>query len=167
VGDDVIALQDLLISKSYLASGYNTGYFGSLTQAAVIKFQSAYGISPASGRFGPITRATIAGLKIANVLTTSPITTTSTTTFTRDLMIGSQGDDVKSLQIFLNSHGFIVSESGAGSPGNETNYFGNATKSAVIRFQETYSDAILKPLGLTAGTGLFGEGTRGFVRERF
>jgi len=36
-GSDVTGLQNFLISKSYLGSGYNTGYFGSLTQKALIK----------------------------------------------------------------------------------------------------------------------------------
>lgn len=57
--------------------------------------------------------------------------------FTRDLTIGSRGDDVKALQQFLNSHGFQVSASGPGSSGNETTYFGRATKEALIQWQIT------------------------------
>ncbi|OHA26141.1 MAG: hypothetical protein A3C06_03955 [Candidatus Taylorbacteria bacterium RIFCSPHIGHO2_02_FULL_46_13] len=38
-GDDVTALQNKLITRGYLASGYNGGYFGALTQTAVQKFQ--------------------------------------------------------------------------------------------------------------------------------
>src|SRR3989344_6619570 len=36
-GDDVVALQNILISKGHLAAGLNTGYFGNLTKAAVAK----------------------------------------------------------------------------------------------------------------------------------
>ncbi len=38
-GNDIISLQNILISKGYLSAGNNSGYFGSLTRAAVQKFQ--------------------------------------------------------------------------------------------------------------------------------
>ncbi|MFA6601770.1 MAG: peptidoglycan-binding domain-containing protein, partial [Candidatus Paceibacterota bacterium] len=83
--------------------------------------------------------------------------------FTRTLKPGMIGNDVRDLQIFLNSQGFIVSSKGAGSPGHETTYFGPSTKAALIRYQNAYGDYILKPLGLKAGTGIFGKATREFV----
>jgi peptidoglycan hydrolase-like protein with peptidoglycan-binding domain len=46
-----------------------------------------------------------------------------------------QGEDVRQLQIYLNTHNYIVSTSGNGSPNNETTYFGQKTKNAVIKFQ--------------------------------
>jgi hypothetical protein len=108
---------------------------------------------------------------IANGSTTNLSATTSaskaassiTASFTRSLTLGSTGEDVRSLQIFLNTHGFVVSSTGAGSLGNETNYFGPATKAALIKFQNANADLILKPQGLTEGTGFFGEGTRKVV----
>jgi len=54
---------------------------------------------------------------------------------TRDLVFGSIGTDVKSLQQFLNDNGYAVAPSGVGSKGNETNYFGNATQAALKKFQ--------------------------------
>ncbi len=54
---------------------------------------------------------------------------------TRNLYRGVNGEDVRALQIFLNTHGYTLAASGAGSPGNETAYFGPATEAAVVRFQ--------------------------------
>ncbi len=79
--------------------------------------------------------------------------------FKRNLQLGSRGDDVKSLQQFLNSRGFIVAPVGAGSPGNETTFFGPATARALGKFQEANAEQILLPLGLTKGTGILGTAT--------
>jgi len=60
-GADVVALQNLLISKGYLTmpAGVAQGYFGALTKSAVAKWQAASGISPAVGYFGPKSRAAV------------------------------------------------------------------------------------------------------------
>ncbi|MGC9598818.1 MAG: peptidoglycan-binding domain-containing protein [Minisyncoccia bacterium] len=71
-GADVTALQQLLINKGYLtAVSAPTGYFGSLTQAALGKFQAANGISPAAGYFGPITRAFVNSMTVGTTTTTT------------------------------------------------------------------------------------------------
>jgi len=80
--------------------------------------------------------------------------------FNRTLRLGSTGADVKALQQFLNTHGFTVKISGPGSRGNETSYFGPATRLAVIHFQEAYAIDILVPNNLKKGTGIFGPSTR-------
>jgi hypothetical protein len=67
-GDDVTALQNLLISANKgsaaaaLVAVGATGYFGNLTKAALAEYQAAAGISPAAGYFGPKTRAYVASL---------------------------------------------------------------------------------------------------------
>ncbi len=81
------------------------------------------------------------------------------------LKIGSRGSDVKRLQIFLNKNGFKVANSGPGSPGNETSIYGSKVADAVSRFQEKYSDRILKQYGYTKGTGQVGPSTRNAVNE--
>ncbi len=74
--------------------------------------------------------------------------------FTRNLSLNQTNADVKTLQQFLNTHGFTVTTQGPGSPGNETTFFGRATYLALIKFQ--------KSVGLPA-TGWFGPMTRGKI----
>ncbi len=57
--------------------------------------------------------------------------------FLKDLSAGMTLADVRMLQKFLNTHGFIISTSGPGSLGNETDYFGPGTKAAVIKLQKS------------------------------
>jgi peptidoglycan hydrolase-like protein with peptidoglycan-binding domain len=78
----------------------------------------------------------------------------------RTLNLGAEGEDVRALQRFLNCRGFIVAQSGVGASGFETNYYGNLTQAAVIRFQNAYAAQILAPLNLVTGTGIFGERSR-------
>lgn len=62
---EVANLQKYLNAHGYIvapagqpgSAGHETNYFGSLTEAAVKHFQSANGISPVSGYFGPLSRA--------------------------------------------------------------------------------------------------------------
>ena len=75
--------------------------------------------------------------------------------FKRDLKVGLKGDDVKALQVYLNSKGFTVSAKGAGSPGAETTMFGNATRAALIKFQ--------KAKGIVPAAGYFGAKTRAYI----
>lgn len=85
--------------------------------------------------------------------------------FTNYFRIGASSQDIKNLQIFLNSQGYTVSASGAGSLGNETQYFGPATYKALIKFQNYYASSILTPVGLTQGTGYFGPSTVNKVNQ--
>lgn len=56
--------------------GNETEFFGSLTKAALGKWQAANGVSPPAGFFGPITRAKLSSL---SVVTPAPTPTTPTT----------------------------------------------------------------------------------------
>lgn len=61
-GAEVTALQNWLIKSGYAIPAGATGYFGAQTQAALAKWQAANGVSPASGYFGPVTRAKVNGM---------------------------------------------------------------------------------------------------------
>ena len=57
-------------------------------------------------------------------------------TFSRNLYPGMSGADVKCLQQYLNAAGHTVSATGAGSPGNETEYYGSRTQGGVQKWQD-------------------------------
>ena len=56
-------------------------------------------------------------------------------TFSRNLTVGSTGSDVKCMQALMNANGYQIATSGAGSPGNETMYFGPLTLAKVQALQ--------------------------------
>lgn len=97
-GDDVVALQTVLVSKGFLTmpAGVAMGYFGNLTKAAVAAWQASAGISPAAGYVGPKSRAALNAMGSSTtttttttpVTTTPPTTTTTTTTTTGTLPVG-------------------------------------------------------------------------------
>lgn len=64
---------------------------------------------------------------------------------------GSSGDEVSQLQKCLSIE--------------QTGYFGDQTKQALISFQEKYADEILKPTGYDKGTGTVGDATRKKLNE--
>lgn len=147
--DAIRALQHALTvapagsSSQRLQNTGATGYFGPLTQAALKEYQIANGLAAS----GIVDAPTYAMLFIA-----APVATPSTSTYTRDLEIGMSGEDVRMLQKFLNANGAIIASTGAGSPGNESNYFGALTRAALARYQVAHA--------ITPAAGYFGPRTR-------
>ncbi len=81
--------------------------------------------------------------------------------FQTNLYFGiQQSKEVKCLQEFLKSQGAEIYPEGF-----VTGNFLNATKSAVIKFQEKYASEILNPVGLQAGNGFVGPKTREKIND--
>ncbi len=74
-----------------------------------------------------------------------------------NLEAGARREEVRALQKLLNAHGFTIAASGGGSPGNETTFFGPATKAALIKFQ--------KAKNITPAVGYFGPKTRAIFQS--
>ena len=97
-GADVTSLQNYLATNgSIYPEGLITGYFGSLTQAAVQRFQNAQGIvtsgTPATtgyGRVGPTTLARINSLMVGGQVSTNGVPVIGTPT----VQFGSTGATV-------------------------------------------------------------------------
>lgn len=92
--------------------------------------------------------ATIAQLQGQLGGSTASTVSTANCGFSRSLTLSATGSDVKCLQQYLNASGNTVSATGAGSPGNETSYFGGKTKAAVVKWQAAN--------GVSPTSGLFG-----------
>jgi len=93
----------------------------------------------------------VLGLLITTLLfvgVTAPVEAATECTFNRTLKLGVEGEDVRCLQKFLNTSGYTISLSGAGSVGKETDEFRTFTNDAVMRWQEAHgliADGIFGP----------------------
>lgn len=88
---------------------------------------------------------------------TPPVVANTQYAFNKNIAPGQKHTDIKQLQIFLNSNGYIVAITGAGSVGYETNTFGPATKSALKKYQ--------KANGITPVNGFLGPKTRSVINK--
>lgn len=84
-----------------------------------------------------------------------PATPSANAAWNRDLTVGAQGEDVRGLQVFLNTHGYTIASSGPGSKGSETAFFGGLTRAALVKYQQAK--------GITPAVGYFGPKTRAAV----
>lgn len=80
--------------------------------------------------------------------------------FTRNLSMGSTGDDVEALQKILVLEGCLVLKT-------PTKLYAGMTHAGVKKLQEKYAKEILAPLGLKIGTGNFANATRAFINAKY
>lgn len=122
-----------------------------LTGATLIPVASAQSVADLQSQIAALL-AQINALQAQLTTTSGGSSVATACSFTRDLTVGSKGEDVKCLQQYLNATGNTIASSGAGSPGNETTYFGGLTKAAVAKWQAANS--------LTPPAGYFGAKSR-------
>ena len=162
-------ISGLIASTTYHYQAYATNIAGNSTTSDNF-FTTSAAPAPSVPTITPNTASVSSGGSAASystlvsILAPSPATTaylnslrnysSSSTTpiFSRDLTLGSQGDDVRLLQLYLNNHGYQISKTGAGSSGHETTLFGYLTQKALVKFQKVNS---IKP-----AIGYFGPLTR-------
>ena len=88
--------------------------------------------------------------------------------FTQTLSPGDNNESVRQLQRALNEDpATLVAFDGIGSPGEESSFYGEKTKNAVILFQEKFESEILTPRQLDTGTGIFDDTTKDKLNELF
>ena len=96
---------------------------------------------------------TIVYLGATTTASTSPTATataaepSTSDQFTVNHQLWDEGPDILALQQWLNTHGYVLTQTGNGSPGQETDIFGPHTYWALVKFQADH--------GLPS-TGFFG-----------
>jgi peptidoglycan hydrolase-like protein with peptidoglycan-binding domain len=154
---EVTALQKFLILSPAGSAGLRlkntgaTGYFGPLTREALIEYQRAKGLA-ANGVVDEATYTLLFALQSEGDSSDIP---TNGPGFTRDLELGTSGEDVRALQKLLNEKGFMIATSGVGAPGSESDYFGARTQAALVKYQVANS--------IAPAAGYFGPKTRAHI----
>ncbi|AOY82088.1 peptidoglycan-binding protein [Moorena producens JHB] len=120
-GADVTEVQRRLRELGYF-NRQPTGYFGSITKNAVIRFQRKKGL-PADGEVGPRTRAKLFPSQTRAAPSRRNVTQSG-------LRRGSRGSAVTEVQRQLRQLGYFNAD--------PTGYFGPVTEQAVIEFQTDY-----------------------------
>lgn len=137
--------------------GGGTQIFGSGPTAPGYVNTNPTGTSPALVITSTTTASTSLPTAPPSTPTSPPSTPAALSTsyqFTVNRQLWDEGPDILALQKFLNGDGFLLAQSSADSPGNETDTFGLHTYAALIKFQEAH--------GLPA-TGFFGPLTRAAI----
>ncbi len=152
----------------YQSFAINSAGTGTSTPDATFSTAPCPARGGGGGRPAPILSASSSSTATSSSTTIPVVTETPTPTntpvsenkpfvFVKNLKQSSIDDDVKALQLFLNTHGFSLAKNGAGSSGNETTFFGSRTIRSLIRYQTAN--------GIAPAHGFFGPITRSFVNK--
>lgn len=161
--EDVRRLQTLLASdRDVYPEGTVSAYYGSLTQKAVGRFQTKYGVATPSdagyGNVGPKTRAKLQEV-FGGVGSATPAPVSSgRASFSVNLAFGMRSSDVYRLQQLLATDNEVYPE------GTVSGYFGQLTRGAVQKFQIKYGVVTSES---DAGYGSVGPKTRAKLQEVF
>ena len=161
VGSFSQTLTNLSCGTTYHFQAFATNIIGTATTSDY-SFSTTNCPSSGGGSSSNSTGSLISPQALKQLLSwTTPTRSTSThpftTSFIQNLTVGSLGDDVKNLQIYLNAKGYTVAMFGPGSVGQETNFFGRLTRAALARFQ--------KDNNIYPSIGYFGPITRAFITK--
>ncbi|MFA6459400.1 MAG: peptidoglycan-binding domain-containing protein [Candidatus Paceibacterota bacterium] len=128
-------------SGSY-SSGGSTGSYYSGSGSSGIYYQGTGGSTyyPYYGSDTSVTQPNISNNYIGSATVGGKIR--------RNIKVGDMGGDVYLLQVTLNKLGYTITTEGAGSPGNETAYFGTLTGIALNKYQEDRSETGVIPSGI-------------------
>jgi hypothetical protein len=139
-------------------SKYNKFIAGTIAALSVLSVAGAAAVVPAGAATSAELQAQIQAL-LAQIAALQAQLGTGTNAncfvFARSLTLGSNGEDVRALQVWLNSNGYVVATAGPGSKGNETTYFGGLTRTALAKYQAS--------AGISPAVGYFGPITRAKV----
>lgn len=181
--NQVRKLQSFLRDHEGFTNLQVTGIYSQADYAAVVKFQEKYAgdiLTPwgetkgsgyvfkttlyeinkivcDTGQAKPVIVPTIPVITTTNIPSQNTVNVGPKNYFTKDLQTGMVDNDVLQLQKFLNSHGYLVAQTGPGSPGNETTKFGAGTRGALIRYQQANN--------ISPAIGYFGPLTRAKVNQ--
>lgn len=138
---EVKHLQSILATDpSVYTDGFVTGYFGPLTEHAVLLLQEKYNL-PTTGIVDTATREIINKLPLTSFLAME-MGNEMLTVFAHDILYGTQGDSVRALQSHLVKHGLLNNQ-------QITGIYGPITREAVIKLQQeqgTPTDGIVGPI---------------------
>ncbi|NEP62185.1 MAG: peptidoglycan-binding protein, partial [Symploca sp. SIO2G7] len=156
-GIEVTSLQEDLKASGYY-EGPVTGFYGSLTEEAVIKFQNAKGLAP-DGIVGSMTKSALVYVKEDNLpqeLPTEPSFNEDNRGVDNSILLLKRGERsplVASLQRNMQTSGYYN--------GPITGYYGSFTEAAVMEFQRAKGlqvDGIAGPVTRAALESSSGEG---------
>jgi len=151
---DILNIQKLLNNFGYnvTKTGEETGYYGIKTDKALKQLQKDIFSGELVKKLDKVQSSIVSNSHTIGSSDYSQV-------FSRNLDIHTKGEDVRSLQVFLNTHGFQIAKSGDGSSGHETDLLGTLTMKALARFQKVNN--------ISPANGFFGPKTRAYIIKNY